>query len=1210
MPDRSPRRRRLLTAILILFSTCFWLVASRQTETASAQTLGANTSFRNFEAPQVHPLALTPDGKHLLAVNTPNASLSVFQLNGGAPILIAEIPVGLQPVSVAARNNREVWVVNWLSDSVSIVDLTIGNVTRTIDVGDEPTDVLFAGSNGDKAFVCVSGGGRQTVNGISITGANGAVKVFDPANPAAAPQVINLFVKQPRALARDASGGRVFVSVFESGNQTTLIPERIVRQNGGLPPPSPAMAAGLPAAPNTSLIVKWNGSGWADETGDTKWDPFVTYKLADIDLITIDASAASPVVSSQVRGLATNLGNMVFDAANQRLFVANLEAGNVRRFEPNLRGRFQASRVSILNAAGAPTLASVQDLNAHVDFNNPAGTSAERALSLALPADLARASDGTLYVAATSSAKVGFLDSNGAVAGRIPVGQGPTGLALDDVGQKLYVLNRFDQTVSTVDTATKAQVSNVSIGFNPEPSVVRNGRRFLYDATNFSAHGTVSCASCHPSGHRDGLAWDLGDPTGSMVTVNNFTHHPMKGPMMTQSLRGLLLATPLHWRADRRDVSEFNIAFTGLLGSERLLTENEMTAFTDFVNTMVYPPNPNQNLDRSFPSPTDEEPDAKLGSERFRSFQGLPEIFLGGANNCNACHLAINGLPNQFGIGSARIIFNGAILSEPQAFKVPQLRGIYQKAGMQKPIPGQPRAEQITGFGFMHDGSMDTLLNFLKQPDFVGFHNDDERRDIVAFLLSFDSVMAPAVGLQATVNAQNKNSPDVLARINLLIQQAQPVPFPGSIFPAAPSCDLVVRGIYGGAPRSFLQIGNGIFQPDSRSEANVTLQQLLDAVGEGSELTFTGVPEGEGRRFSINLDGDGELNDDELHTSVQISGRVVDAAGNGVAGVTVNLSGKQTAAAVTDSAGKYTFNYISTTGSHIVTPASAGLTFTPQNREFVNPAWNQSATFVTSTNGNVSDVSQFFVAQHYADFLNRTPDAAGLQFWIDQIESCGGDADCRRLKRDNVSGAFFLSIEFRETGYLVYRTYKASFGNLPGKPVPLTFQQLMMDTQRVGRNVIVNVGNWQQQLETNKQAFFNGWVQRPDFIARHSVFLSPAAFVDALNTNTEGSLTTAERDALVSQLAANNTTAGRASVLRQVVENAEFNRRELNRAFVLMQYCGYLQRNPDDAPEVGLNFDGYNFWLAKLNQFNGNFIQAEMVKSFIVSGEYRRRFGP
>ncbi len=128
-------------------------------------------------------------------------------------------------------------------------------------------------------------------------------------------------------------------------------------------------------------------------------------------------------------------------------------------------------------------------------------------------------SDGTIYLAATSSAKVGVLNSAGDVVSRIAVGQGPTGLAIDESRQRLYVLNRFDQTVSTVDTSTKTQVSQVSIGFNPEPAHVRNGRRFLYDAANFSAHGTVSCASCHPSGHRDGLDWDLGDPLGDLVTV-------------------------------------------------------------------------------------------------------------------------------------------------------------------------------------------------------------------------------------------------------------------------------------------------------------------------------------------------------------------------------------------------------------------------------------------------------------------------------------------------------------------------------------------------------------------------------------------------------------------------------------------------------------------------------------------------------------------
>jgi YVTN family beta-propeller protein len=1209
-PNLRKYRRWLIVIITVLAVALIWQVSDRHMQTASAQqALGANTSFRNFEAPQVHPLAITPDGRHLLAVNSPNASLSVFELSSGAPVLTAEIPVGLQPVSVAARTDREIWVVNWLSDSVSIVDLTTGNVRRTIDVGDEPTDILFAGPGNQKAFVCVSGGGHQTINGVTFTGANGAVKIFDIANLSAAPQVVEIFAKQPRALARDASGDHVFVSIFESGNQTTLVPQPIVAQNGGLPAPVPAMRSGLPAPTNTGLIVKWNGSAWADETGDTKWDPFVGYTLADIDLVTIDATATNPEITAQLRGLGTNLGNMTFDPTTGKLFVANMDSGNVRRFEPNLRGSFQTTRVSILNTSpgAAPSFVSAHDMNPHVNFNNPAGTDAERAQSLALPADITRAADGTIYLAATSSAKVGFLNSSGAVLGRIPVGQGPTGLALDESRQRLYVLNRFDQTVSIVDTATKSQVSQVGIGSNPEPPAVRNGRRFLYDALNFSAHGTVSCASCHPSAHRDGLAWDLGDPNGDMVTVGNFTHHPMKGPMMVQSLRGLLQASPLHWRADRNNFGEFNIAFTGLLGSTRLLTADEMNAYQTFIETIVYPPNPNENLDRTFPNQPGV-PSAAAGFDRFRSFRGLSDIFLGGAGNCNACHTSAPGVANRFNIGTSRLVFNGSILSEPQAFKAPQLRGLYQKLGLQKPGPGQPRNEQLSGFSLMHDGAIDTLLNFMKQPDFIGFHNDEERREIAAFLVAFDSVIAPSVGLQITVNASNKNSSSVLTRLNLLVQQAQPVAIPGSNFPAAPNCDLVVRGIYHGAPRTFLQLGNGIFQPDSGSEATITLPQLLSGVGEGAELTFTGVPEGEGRRYSIDRNSDGILNDDEARTSVQLSGRVVDAAGNGIGGVIVSLSGKQSASAETDASGNYYFNFISTTGVHTVTPHQPGLTFAPLNRSFPNPSWNQSATFVSSPT-NLSDVSPFFIAQHYVDFLNRTPDPTGQQFWIDQIESCGADADCRIVRRNNVSGAFFLSIEFKETGYLVYRSYKASFGDLPGKPVPLNFQQLMTDTERLGRNVIVNEGNWQQQVDTNKQAFFKGWVQRTDFLARYPASMNPATFVDALNTNTGGSLNGSERDALVSQLSSNNTAAGRALIVRQVVENGEFSRRQFNRAFVLMQYFGYLRRNPDDAPEAGLNFDGFDFWLTKLEQPNGNFIQAEMVKAFISSSEYRQRFG-
>jgi hypothetical protein len=258
---------------------------------------------------------------------------------------------------------------------------------------------------------------------------------------------------------------------------------------------------------------------------------------------------------------------------------------------------------------------------------------------------------------------------------------------------------------------------------------------------------------------------------------------------------------------------------------------------------------------------------------------------------------------------------------------------------------------------------------------------------------------------------------------------------------------------------------------------------------------------------------------------------------------------------------------------------------------------------------NLADDTQFFVAQHYRDFLSREADAAGLNFWTNEIESCGADAVCREVKRNNVSAAFFLSIEFQETGFLVYRLHKAAFGNVAGTPVPVRFQQFFPDTQEIGRGVVVNVGNWQQQLEANKQAFALRFVQRPEFLARYPATLSPTQFVDALNANAGGVLDATERANLIGELSANNTSAGRASVLRKVAEDANLVQLELNKAFVLMQYFGYLRRNPDDPPELNLDFAGYNFWLGKLNEFNGNHIAAEMIRAFITSTEYRQRFG-
>jgi hypothetical protein len=258
----------------------------------------------------------------------------------------------------------------------------------------------------------------------------------------------------------------------------------------------------------------------------------------------------------------------------------------------------------------------------------------------------------------------------------------------------------------------------------------------------------------------------------------------------------------------------------------------------------------------------------------------------------------------------------------------------------------------------------------------------------------------------------------------------------------------------------------------------------------------------------------------------------------------------------------------------------------------------------------IGDVN-FFVRQHYLDFLNRAPDSSGLQFWRNNVFGCGLDTACADVQRVNTSAAFFLSIEFQGTGYLVYKMYKASFGNLPGKPVAVQRAPFLADTQTIQQQpaqVIVGQGNWQAQLETNKQAFALAFVQRPAFQTAHGS-QDVNTLVSSLFTNEGVTPTTQEQQAAIS--AFNNAgggTAGQAAALRNVAESNSVTSATFNESFVLMQYFGYLQRNPDDPPDG--NFSGYNFWLNKLNQFGGNFVNAEMVKAFIQSTEYRQRFGP
>ncbi|HJQ32489.1 MAG TPA: SBBP repeat-containing protein [Pyrinomonadaceae bacterium] len=237
------------------------------------------------------------------------------------------------------------------------------------------------------------------------------------------------------------------------------------------------------------------------------------------------------------------------------------------------------------------------------------------------------------------------------------------------------------------------------------------------------------------------------------------------------------------------------------------------------------------------------------------------------------------------------------------------------------------------------------------------------------------------------------------------------------------------------------------------------------------------------------------------------------------------------------------------------------------------------------------DDSSKFVRQHYLDFLSREPDAPGLAHWTNEIEQCGADLQCREVRRINVSAAFFQSIEFERTGYLVYLAHRAAYGRMP------LYEEFSPDARDISRGVAVGAAGWEALIDTNERAYLDSFVARPQFGALYGG-MSQEQYVNALFANAGVAPSSSERDQLVSDLTSGAKT--RAQVLRAVAENASFSARERNRAFILMEYFGYLRRNPDE--------EGLNYWLDKLDKHNGNFVEAESVKAFLDAVEYHDRF--
>ncbi|MGH8490377.1 MAG: hypothetical protein ACREXS_16295, partial [Gammaproteobacteria bacterium] len=477
------------------------------------------------------------------------------------------------------------------------------------------------------------------------------------------------------------------------------------------------------------------------------------------------------------------------------------------------------------------------------------------------------------------------------------------------------------------------------------PKHIVEGRPFLYDASFTSSHGDSACASCHVFGDFDSLAWDLGDPDGDETpntgpfrvaegigffllrgAAENPHFRPMKGPMTTQSLRGLANHGSMHWRGDRTGGNDanfppidagpnvqpdggsfdedlafrkFNVAFVGLNGRHDFIPEKDMQKFTNFMLDVTYPPNPIRDLDNSL------TPEQQAGRDFF--FGDKSDTFF----DCTGCHvLDHNGNrgfpevkhPGFFGT-DGQFSFEG----ESQFFKIPHLRNLYQKVGMfgMPPNPPFPSAiappgslvflplantplpekskQQVRGFGFLHDGSVDTVFRFvsasvfLQRPPSPVLGTDPrtppellvdgkdpgnagglpltpegvaQRRALEAFMLAFDSNLAPIVGQQATLTKDN--AAVVGPRIDLLVARAD-----------AHECDLVAKNRLGG----FLYVGDGKFRISRKGIPRIP-DPLLRATAylPKGEITYSCVPPGSGTRIGVDRDQDGSLDNDDRNT--------------------------------------------------------------------------------------------------------------------------------------------------------------------------------------------------------------------------------------------------------------------------------------------------------------------------------------------------------
>ena len=898
--DQAPRSRPAVF--------CF-LVAIALSVTSTAQ---CDSDFVNWETAPVHPLDFLSERQILGIANLPAARLELFDLANDKPKLIRSIPVGLDPVTVRFYKKNQAWVICHISDSINIVDLDTFEVAAILPTQDGPADVVFAGTPRRAYVSCAF---------------ENSVMIYDPESRENL-QTIQIKGERPKAMAVSPDGDQVYVAVFESGNASTILAPRFGLSfvpgspvdfhegpyNGQNPPPNlgdvfnPPIANHLTErAPRVGLIVKKNQEGqWLDDN-QKDWSEFVSgskaplsgrpigWDMPDRDLAIIDTSNADV---SYISSLMNICMDVAVNPTTGDIAVVGTDAINEVRFEPVLNGHFSTVNLALINPDSGRT--DRIDLNPHLIGSKPTVPESQRKLSIGDPRQVVWSHDGsTIYVAGMGSDNLIKLDASGKRIDSQPIELegGPSALCLDPLNSRLFVYERFASQLTVLDTVTDQTIAKIPL-FDPTPEAIRKGRPHFYNTHKTSGTGHTSCASCHLDGRFDRLAWDLGTPEGVTIPIDpelSFTDrlkpprvhsfHPMKGPMVTMTLQDIIGHEPFHWRGDRANIEAFNPTFTDLQGAAKDLSHREMAEFKAFLATLHFPPNRYRTFSNALSSQVPLSDHQTLGRDGTGEAKGTP-FETGNAvaglalfkeqGGCAECHTLSTGLGPHLRFRSRRwqSIPDGPLgerhvslvqqaRSNDLPFKIASLRGLSEKVGAN--FLG---TESQAGFGFAHNGAVDSLTRFIQ--DGFNFVEDRSTKNLIAFLLSFtgseisrgnerdesDSPGLPSKDTHASVGAQfllhgGETIPSrLMFALAIAANNLDPV-------------DVVVFQQGNQRPTGWFYNSASKMLENDGIDTPVSPQELIQSSEASESFLFMIVPPLTGKRMAIDWDSDGVANQTE-----------------------------------------------------------------------------------------------------------------------------------------------------------------------------------------------------------------------------------------------------------------------------------------------------------------------------------------------------------